>query len=93
MAYSIEISPEFEEGYRTLCSKNRAFKMALDNKIRQITENLEFVPDHYKPLKGGMAGIKRVHIESSFVLLFETFKETKKVRLLKIEHHDKAYNV
>ncbi len=93
MAFSIEVSQQFQQDYRNFCSKNASFKKAVDNKISQICELLELNPDHYKPLRGELAGIRRVHIESSFVLLFEIPKNEKTVRLLRLEHHDKVYKI
>ncbi len=93
MAYSIETFPEFEEDYKRLCSKNRAFKNEVDNKIRQICNSLKINPNHYKPLGGPLTGLRRVHIGGSFVLLFKVVEPSEIVKLVKLEHHDKAYKV
>ena len=80
MAYSIETFDEFKADYKNLCSKNLAFKNEVDNKVRQIAEILEFMPDHFKPLRGDLAGVRRVHVASSFVLMFKVIKETKTIK-------------
>ncbi|MFH0922796.1 MAG: type II toxin-antitoxin system RelE/ParE family toxin [Candidatus Micrarchaeota archaeon] len=90
MAYSIEASPDFLRDYKKLCSKNSVFKQAVDLKIRQICEALEFNPEHYKPLAAPLAGVRRVHV-GSFVLLFDVDKTRKTIKLLVLEHHDRAY--
>ncbi|MEW6328846.1 MAG: type II toxin-antitoxin system RelE/ParE family toxin [Candidatus Micrarchaeota archaeon] len=86
MAYSLEISPEFERDYSKKCRKDRAFKNAVDKKIAQIKEN----PLHFKPLQAPMSGVRRAHVKASFVLLFEILKP-QTVRLLALKHHDEAY--
>lgn len=91
MPFSTEVSQEFQEDYRKFCSKNSSFKKAVDSKISQICEILELNPNHFKPLRGPLAGVRRIHIESSFVLLFEVVARERIVRLLRLEHHDKAY--
>ena len=56
-------------------------------KIEEITEN----PQHYKPLKHDLKGRRRVHIEKSFVLVFQIDEDEKKVTFLDLCHHDKVY--
>ncbi len=87
MSYSLEVSPQFEEDYRKKCLKNRAFRQALDKKVAQILEN----PFHYKPLRAPMQGMRRVHVQSSFVILFQPLEQAKTVRLVALRHHDEAY--
>ncbi len=67
--------------------KNNTLKKVLKNKIDEILEN----PNHYKPLKYGLAGERRVHILKSFVLKYCVDKERKSVMLLFFGHHDEAY--
>lgn len=90
MAYSLEASPEFKMDYNKLCSRDAAFRRAVDGKMFQIAETAEENPNHYKPLKAPLAGKRRVHI-GSFVLLFEILNKEKVIRLLRLEHHDSVY--
>lgn len=87
MAWSLEASRRFERDYRKLCSKNAAFRRAVDKKVDQILTQ----PTHYKPLQAPLQGVRRVHVASSFVLLFETDERASVVRLLRLAHHDEAY--
>jgi len=48
-------------------------------------------PHHYKPLRYDLKGLRRVHLEKSFVLIFEINEEEKIVRFLDFEHHDEIY--
>ena len=44
-----------------------------------------------KPLRHDLKGLKRVHLEKSFVLVFEVDEEEKMVRFLDLDHHDGIY--
>lgn len=55
--------------------------------MKEILEN----PEHYKPLKYGLANEKRVHILKSFVLKYEIDEENKTIIFLFFGHHDEAY--
>lgn len=87
MAWTLEVSPEFERDYRKLCTKNPAFRAAVDKKVAQIAGQ----PLHYKPLRAPLQGVRRVHVGGSFVLLFEPIEKRATVRLLRLSHHDEAY--
>jgi YafQ family addiction module toxin component len=85
MPYTLEINPKCEESMRKLCKKNPVLEKILRKKINEIREN----PEHYKPLKYGLAGERRVHILKSFVLKYDVKENT--IRLLFFGHHDEAY--
>ena len=56
-------------------------------KIEEIIKN----PRHYKPLRYDMKSLRRVHLEKSFVLVFEIDEAAKMVRFLDLGHHDEIY--
>lgn len=89
MAWTLQVSPEFESDYRKLCAKNAAFRSAVDKKVAQILST----PLHYKPLRAPLQGARRVHVGGSYVLLFEPLKRGAIVRLLRLAHHDEAYGI
>jgi len=89
MAWTLEVSPDFERDFRKLCSKNAAFRDAVEKKVDQILVQ----PLHYKPLRAPLQGVRRVHVAGSFVLLFEPLAKRSTVRLLRLVHHDEAYGV
>ncbi|PKK85374.1 MAG: hypothetical protein CVT48_05615 [Thermoplasmata archaeon HGW-Thermoplasmata-1] len=62
------------------------FSIGYEKKISEIIEN----PEHYKPLRHGMKGIRRAHIDP-FVLTFEVMGNEKHVVFLDFDHHDKIY--
>lgn len=87
MAYSLEIAEELHKIFTKLAKKDKVAFEAIGKKVNEILQN----PYHYKPLKAPMQNQRRVHISSSFVLIFIIEEERKTVKLLEFEHHDNAY--
>ena len=87
MSYNYEIEPSCKKTINKLCKKNPLLKKILDRKMDEIIQN----PSHYKPLKYGLSGEKRVHIMKSFVLKFSVNENTRLVTFLTFGHHDQAY--
>lgn len=87
MPYSLDISELADEKFRKLAKKNRKQLEIIQKKIEQILE----MPHHYKSLHGDMHGAYRVHIDKSFVLIYEIDEPQKTVRVLDYDHHDKIY--
>lgn len=86
MSYDIEIKPELADKLRKLRKKNRLMYDRILKKIGEVSEN----PDHYKPLRHNMKGIRRVHLDP-FVLIYSINEEEKVVEFLDVDHHDKIY--
>ncbi|MFH1505913.1 MAG: type II toxin-antitoxin system mRNA interferase toxin, RelE/StbE family [archaeon] len=87
MRFDLVISDKADKKFRKLLNKNRKQLEIVNKKILQIRET----PHHYKPLRGDMYSTRRVHIDKSFVLLYEIDEVNKVVRILDYEHHDKVY--
>ncbi|MDO8740632.1 MAG: type II toxin-antitoxin system RelE/ParE family toxin [Candidatus Woesearchaeota archaeon] len=85
--YNIEIKPSCQESIGKHCKKDPVLREALENKMNEIVQN----PQHYKPLRYGLAGKRRVHIMKSFVLKFEINESAKTVEFVAFDHHDDAY--
>jgi len=85
--YNLEIKPSCKRDIEKLCNKNPVLKEALERKINKILEN----PNHFKPLRYGFAGERRVHVMKSFVLKFEVHEQNKIVTFIFFGHHDDAY--
>ena len=84
MSYSLEISEQADKKF----SKLRKGQMEIiNNKVQQILDN----PHHFKPLRGDLAGARRVHIDKSFVLIYEIMENERLVRILDYDHHDRIY--
>ena len=87
MIYEIEIKPSCLDDIRKLCKKNLELEKSLKRKMDEIVQN----PSHYKPLRYGLVGERRVHIMKSFVLKFEIDETRKIVIFIFFGHHDDAY--
>lgn len=85
--YSIEVKPDVDKAFAKLSKKNPKQMQIIFRKVDQIAGN----PYHFKPLKGDMAGVRRVHIDKSFVLTYEIDEANKKIIILDYDHHDKIY--
>jgi YafQ family addiction module toxin component len=83
----LDIEPNVYKTFKKLEKKNPNQIAIIEKKIQQILNN----PYHFKPLRGDMHGARRVHIDKSFVLVYEIKEKDKAVVLLEYEHHDKIY--
>ena len=72
-----------------LFKKNKKRYEIVWKKINEIINCSDV--DHYKNLKFPMNSLKRVHIDSSFVLVFRYDQERDEVFFYDLEHHDKIY--
>ena len=82
----MEIEEDVIKLFRKLGKKDRKQLEAVNKKIQQILAD----PLQFKPLKHPLEGLRRVHV-GSFVLIYEVFENSKRVRVLKYKHHDEAY--
>ena len=85
--YVLETKPNLDKIFSKLSKKNPKQMEIISNKVEQILAN----PFHFKPLRGDIHGARRVHIDKSFVLIYEIEEEKKIVRLLNYDHHDNIY--
>jgi len=84
---SYEVSKGLNKELEKLQKKNRKrFEIIL----KKMGEIINF-PQHYKPLQHDMKGLRRVHIDKSFVLVFEIIESENKVIFWDIDHHDNIY--
>lgn len=87
MSYILAAKQSCRESMLSSCKKNPVLEKALKKKITRILEN----PYHFKPLRHGLAGERRVHVLKNFVLRYEVDEREKTVVLLFFGHHDEAY--
>jgi YafQ family addiction module toxin component len=85
--YSLELEKRVYEKFKKLAKKDKEALAAVDAKVKQILAN----PQRFKPLKFPMAGIYRVHVMGSFVLIYRIDENRKIVILLDYGHHDEIY--
>ena len=85
--YSYSIEKKLKAKLKRTYKKDKKLYDAVMKKIEEIMEN----PHHYKPLRYGLKGSRRVHLEKSFVLVFEIDEAEKMVKFLDLGHHDEIY--
>ena len=85
--YSYSIEKRLKAKLKRIRKKDKKHYDTVMKKIGGIIKN----PHHYKPLRYDMKGLRRVHLEKSFVLVFEIDEEEKMVRFLDFGHHDEIY--
>jgi YafQ family addiction module toxin component len=87
LRYSYEISKPLE---RELDKLHKKYKKRFEIILKKMSEILDD-PHHYKPLQHDIKGLRRVHIDKSFVLVFEIIEAENKVIFLDFDHHDNIY--
>ena len=85
--YNLEIKDEADKIFQKLSKKNAKQLSIIDRKIKEIRE----CPVGYKFLRKPLHGFNRVHIDSSFVLVFQIDHERKTVIVYYFDHHDFVY--
>jgi YafQ family addiction module toxin component len=87
LKYNYEVSRQLERELEKLRKKNKKIFEIILKKMSEILEN----PHHYKPLQHDMKRLRRVHIDKSFVLVFEIIENENKVIFIDFDHHDNIY--
>lgn len=87
--YQIDQSDELKDVLRKLFKKDKRRYDAILNKMIEISTSQNI--QHYKNLRAPKNHLKRVHVDSHFVLTFSVNEKEKIVKFVDFEHHDKAY--
>ncbi len=85
--YRPGIESNLKKKLSKLFKKDRKRYEMVMKKIEEILQN----PHHYKPLSHDMNKLRRVHIGSSFVLVFTINENNGIVLFVDMNHHDKIY--
>ena len=85
--YDIEVRPRLDAKFRRLARKDRNLMSFIGKKI----DGIRLDPHRFKNLRNPMQHMKRVHIDSSFVLIFSVDEERRVVILEDFDHHDRIY--
>ena len=73
-----------------LSKKDKVMYEAVINKFEEVLNCVNV--NHYKNLRSPLQDFKRVHIKSSFVLIFKYLKSKNEVIFFELDHHDNIYN-
>ncbi len=86
---------DYSDKLRTIITKLRQKdprrSAILQKKIAQIIQSDESTIEHYKNLRSHLQHLKRVHIDSNFILTFRYDKAKKVILFVDFDHHDYAY--
>ena len=85
-----EIKPHLQKVLQKLFKKDRVAYEAIMKKIEEVIICTDV--EHYKNLRYDMKDKKRVHVASSFVLVFSHDKAKDFVSFLDYDHHDNIYS-
>lgn len=87
MVYSLEFVSSVDDKFQKLKKRNKVAFTAIGRKLKRVADD----PYRFKPLKTPLQGKWRVHIDSSFVLIYEINETKKTVVILDYAHHDEIY--
>ena len=86
--YSLYVKPEADRIFKKLSKKSRRQLRIIHKKIGWIRRK----PHHkYKHLRKPLQTFSRVHIDSSFVLIFKIKHQEKALEIYYYGHHDSVY--
>ena len=85
--YDIEFRASVEKLFQKMAKKKPKQLKIILKKIEEVRNT----PLHYKNLKKPLQHLKRVHIDSSFVLVYSVDEATKTIVIEDYDHHDKIY--
>ncbi|MDP7079967.1 MAG: hypothetical protein QF415_08765 [Candidatus Undinarchaeales archaeon] len=85
--YNYELRKSVEKVFFKLAKKDPGQLEIIFKKIDEIVIN----PHRYKNLRKPLQHLKRVHIDSNFVMVFSVNERTKTVIIEDYDHHDNIY--
>jgi YafQ family addiction module toxin component len=83
------IEEKLEKSLSKLWAKDRHRYDIIMKKIQEILTCNDV--DHYKNLKAPLQHLKRVHVNTQFVLVFKYNRENDTVIFYDVDHHDSMY--
>jgi mRNA-degrading endonuclease RelE of RelBE toxin-antitoxin system len=89
--FDFELSETLKLKIRKLVKKDRKKAEIISKKIREIANSDAITIQHYKNLKREMKELKRVHIDTHFVLTFRVYLQHNYIVFTDFNHHDDAY--
>lgn len=80
---------QFKKKMRILFKKDKKRYMILLKKMEEILSCDDVT--HYKNLRAPLQHLKRVHIDSHFILVFRFDESTDSILFYDLDHHDNIY--
>lgn len=85
--YKMAASPKVGKLLGKFKKTDRHLYNIIMNKMKEVLIN----PTRYKNLKAPLNHLRRVHIDTNFVLLFSVDEKMQMVTFVSYKHHDNAY--
>ncbi|RKY97473.1 MAG: type II toxin-antitoxin system mRNA interferase toxin, RelE/StbE family [Candidatus Hydrothermota bacterium] len=85
--YHVVIKAHIDKIFRKLSRKNPKQMQIIYKKLAEVCKN----PYRYKPLKKPLQSKRRVHIDSSFVIVYSVDEDNKTITVEEYDHHDNMY--
>ena len=89
--FNFNLTDELKAIIEKLAKKDKKRAEIINKKIKQIIGSDSISIGHYKNLKHDLKEFKRVHIDSSFVLVFKVDIKNNFILFVDFDHHDKIY--
>ncbi len=87
--HKFSIENKLFERIKKISKKDKDMYNILFKKIKEIVNSTDL--NHYKNLRKPLQEFKRVHIKSSFVLIFKYDYSKDRIVFYDLDHHDKIY--
>lgn len=85
--YTVAVEPELGKLLSKLKKNDRRRYDIVMKKVKEILTN----PNRYKNLNAPLNLLKRVHVDTVYVLFYSVDEKTQTVTLNSLKHHDYAY--
>ena len=89
--FDFNITEELKSIIEKLEKKDKKRVEIINKKIKQIVNSDSSFVEHYKNLRHDLKNFKRVHIDSSFVLVFKVDIANNFILFVDFDHHDNIY--
>ncbi len=89
--FDFSLTEELKLIIRKLLKKDKKKVLRINKKIKEIVSSSSESINHYKNLRNDLKEFKRVHIMSSFVLVFKVDIKNNFILFVDFDHHDKIY--
>ena len=89
--FDFNLTDELKLILKKLVKKDKKKAQIINKKIKEIIHNNHNFINHYKNLRHDLKEFKRVHIDRSFVLVFNVNIQKNFILFVDFDHHDKIY--
>ncbi|MFA5856852.1 MAG: addiction module toxin RelE [Candidatus Pacearchaeota archaeon] len=89
--FNFDLTDELKFIIQRLSKKDKKRIEILNKKTKQIINSDSFSIQHYKNLRHDLKDFKRVHIDTSFVLVFKVDIQNNHILFVDFSHHDEIY--